>query len=413
MRRLLLASALFACRATSPQADPVSDAQASPQANAVPAPIATPTSPRGERGATDAGPPPSALAWGETLERDTAISPPRDGGVAAFSLSATLRVIDPPAVPRAPEVAQAVAEAARKRLDPRLTIDLAPARLRARLDGPGWILPEGTELRARSDRFGHLLVAPDQATYHVLPPGTLRATLGERRLDVAPIATAEVGGEDNGARRLGQRTRKVEVSARSGKATFEFARIEGSADSGPMLTRLLLDLMSVPPALEVAHADEVPLHVEVRWASRGGLVFDVNAVQKRGEFAPGALATPPASARPSTEAIPRPWATLLATPAEVAALHSTAADLGRDAPAATAQGKALVLANGTDTMKVAWVEGVPLAWVAPRGSVELPNVMRGRYVVEWRSFLDDVADAPVTVVAPGTHVVGDPDAGTK
>ena len=38
-------------------------------------------------------------------------------------------------------------------------------------------LPLGTELRARQDRYGHLLVWKGGTEYRVLPPGTLRAML--------------------------------------------------------------------------------------------------------------------------------------------------------------------------------------------------------------------------------------------
>jgi hypothetical protein len=65
----------------------------------------------------------------------------------------------------------------------------------------------------------------------------------------------------------------------------------------------------------------------------------------------------------------------------------------------------LVLVNATDELRVVWLDGVAVAWVAPGGRLALPMLLRGRYALEWRTFLGDGHDAPDLVVAPGVSEV--------
>jgi len=283
--------------------------------------------------------------------------------------------------------------------------------VRIQLSSGAWLLGEGWELRARADRYGHLLVSPDEATYRVLAPGALRALLGERRLDVAPVATAEVSAKGDGARRLGYKTRRVEVSSRSAKATFELAKVEGTGEAGPMVARALLDLMSAPPSTAVALSDELPLHVELRWTTRGGLVFDALSLVKRTDLALAQLSVPPSQASFTGDPLPRQPSGTFVDPGELGGLHTTAVEVGPQ-PLPVGDGHATItLGNATDELRVAWLEGVPAAWVAPRGRLDLPGLLRGRYQLEWRTYLGDAADPPLAVTAPGGDEVGAVDAG--
>src|SRR5690606_4793128 len=138
-------------------------------------------------------------------------------------------------------------EAARRKTELRIGVDMNASRLRLVLEGDGWVLPPETELRARADRYGHIIVWPGAAKYRPLPPGAMRALLGERRYDVAPIAQAAVRPSPEGGKRIGIKTRKVEVSTRAAKATFEIGKLESLGEGGSLLCRWLLDLMSAPP----------------------------------------------------------------------------------------------------------------------------------------------------------------------
>ena len=110
-------------------------------------------------------------------ERDRTTERTPDGGrekdPIGFTLSAILRPADVPTAPRAPEVNQAGRDAARKKTELRLDIDMSASRLRIVLSGEGWVLPPDTEIRARSDRFGHIVVWPGAAKYRPLAPGSL------------------------------------------------------------------------------------------------------------------------------------------------------------------------------------------------------------------------------------------------
>jgi hypothetical protein len=73
----------------------------------------------------------------------------------------------------------------------------------------------------------------------------------------------------------------------------------------------------------------------------------------------------------------------------------------------------LLLSNATDGLRVAWLDGVPVAWVAPGGSVLLPSLVHGRYVLQWRSFLGDAWEAPQTAIVPGRADLGSADLGSR
>ena len=59
-----------------------------------------------------------------------------------------------------------------------------------------------------------------------------------------------------------------------------------------------------------------------------------------------------------------------------------------------------------------YVDGLPAAWAAPNARGELHGLKRGKYVAQWRTFLGDAIEQPVTQTVPGTAQVGAvPDAG--
>ena len=60
---------------------------------------------------------------------------------------------------------------------------------------------------------------------------------------------------------------------------------------------------------------------------------------------------------------------------------------------------------------MAWLDGAPIAWVAPGAQLGLPGLLRGRYGFAWRTFLGDAYDAPTTINVPGARVVGVLDGG--
>ncbi len=396
MRRGLLTSialvaSLGACKTEAPKETP-HPAQQSPQASAEPAPIATPLALSANL-SPEAGPPPTPMRG------DMAIEPEASGkDLAGYTIGVVIRLPDAPAVPPGPPVNASVIDAIRKQNEPRFTIDLTPTRMRMQLTSPGFMLARDSELRSRVDRYGHLFLTPDLATYRVLAPGSLRALFAERRADVSPLSPAEVSLLGDGPTRLGYKTRKAEVHSRAGKGKFEIARVPDLGDGGALVVRALLDWMNAPPQVSVVGPDELPVHAELHWSTRGALFVEVTSIVKRTDLAAQSMAVPPSGASFVTGALAPVAGELRVEPKDLSSLHTGPIDLGPEA-ASTASGS-LALVNTRELPRFAWIDGAPVAWVAPEGRLELASLPRGRYQLEWRTFLDDSAEGPKTLTVP-------------
>lgn len=422
--------ALTACKGGAQSSEPV-DAPASPQATAEPAPLAqAPTSP--PSGAPiqtnpEAGPPPQPMRGDQDLpvdvprepskEKEQARDTPKDlresRDLAGWSMQAVLRPSDVAGAPKAGEVNERALDVVRKKTEPRLLVDLSQTRMRMILASAGFALPVDTEVRARLDRYGHVLLLPREGTYRVVAPGALRALFGERRLDVAPLVAAEISPAGEGPRRFGFRTRKVEVSTRAAKASFEIAVVKDAGEGGPLLCRALLDLMNAPPSTPLCATDDIPVRAELRWTTKGAIVLEAQTLVRRTDLATNAMAAPPASVSFAASPIPAVGADVMLSRAELASLRTNAIELPPSPPDAAAPRaeSGLVLVNGTDQLRFAWIDGVAAAWIAPGAREELPSLVRGRYVVQWRTFLGDAFEPGQLVSVPGTSEIGMGDAG--
>jgi len=411
--------ALAACKTTVPAEAP--DAAPSPQATAEPALLANPPLASTTSGSElDAGHTPEPLRGDQGLPADVPREPSaREGGARegardprgplGYLLQATMRAGEGPPAPRAPEVNVGAIEAAKRRSEARMSIALSQGRARFLLQSGAFVLPVGTELRSRSDRYGHLLLWPGEDVYRVVEPGSLRALLGERRLDVAPLSPADVTPRGESARRLNLRTRRVEVSTRAAKAVLEIATVRDAGDGGQLVCRFLLDLMSAPPSIAVCASDEVPLHAELRWTTQGSLSFDATAIDRAADLAPQDMATPPAGLSFSAAAPPTSPAEVLVQRAELAAFRTVAVDVPTAVSGAAGRSPpegGLALSNTTDELRMLWVDAVPVAWVGPGERLLLPGLVRGRYAAQWRTVLGDAWDPGGLVTCPGISEAG-------
>jgi hypothetical protein len=402
---IVIAIATVSCKTPISGSEGTPDAMASPQASAMPAPLATPTTTASVNAlAIPEGPQPIPLRG------DVALGPDTLGReTIGYTLSAVIKLSDLSGPPRAPEVNNAGLDAARKLTELRLAIDLSPTRMRVALLGNGWVVPPDTELRARSDRYGHLVVWPGALTYRPLAPGALRALLGERRFDVAPMTPADITSKEEVGKRIGIRTRKVEVATRAAKATFEIGRLTDLGEGGILLCRVLLDLMNAPPSSAVCADGEVPVRAELRWTARGSIGFELTGVLKKVDMPTASLFVPPSGA--SFAASPLPVAGMQATlsPLELAAFRSgpietPPAPHGND-------GSGLIVANASDQLRVLHLDGIPVAWAAPGARDVIQGLHRGRYIVQWRTFLGETFEPPTAQVVPGSTQIGAADAG--
>ena len=417
MRRALVSTigslallAVAACKGGAP-VNETQSASESPQATAEPAPLANVPMP-----ATSVQPivlnseagPPAVVMRGDLVVPIDSVSAKESAG---WTLQAALRTGELPAAMKGPESNSAAIDAARKKTEPRLSIDLTYAHARIVLESPGFTLPENTELRLRADYYGAIVLLPGAPVYRVAAPGTLRSLLGDRRIDVAPLAAADVNARGDGAHRLGYRTRKVEATNRAATATFEIAHVADVGEGGALVCRALLDLMNAPPSTVVCGTDDVPLHVELRWTSHGAITFDVTALAHRIDLTPQLLAAPPPTLAFALPALPFVSTQPLVTQAELAAFRTGPETPPAANPSHAEPAPGLTLANSTDALRFAWLDGVPVAWLAPGARLALPTLDRGRYTLAWRTFLGDLIDPAQTINVPGASDLGATDAG--
>jgi hypothetical protein len=156
----------------------------------------------------DAGAPPP-----EVLRGDAAIPPevPGSKDLSGVTLEAVWRFRDVPPPTKAPEVSAEGIKEAQKLTTLSFKVDLTDTgRMRAEFTSRALPFPARSEIRARSDRYGSIVVWPNLTGYRVIPPGALRTALGERRVDVTPLVPGTARPQGDG-KRLGVATRKLDL----------------------------------------------------------------------------------------------------------------------------------------------------------------------------------------------------------
>jgi hypothetical protein len=250
---------------------------------------------------------------------------------------------------------------------------------------------------------------------------------------VGPLTAVDVVPDGEGPVRFNLRTRKVNVTTRAAKSTFEIAQLKDAGEGGALVCRALLDLVSAAPSTPLCGTDEVPLHAELRWttsaegargaATSGSLTFDVSGITRRPDLVPALLAAPPPGSAFVSSLPPTPPSTVLFSRAELAAFRTAPVDVPPTPPPPIVDAQApkapkvpkiesgLELYNATDELRFVWLDGVPVAWLSPGAREQLTSLVRGRYIVEWRTALGDAIDPVETVVVPGASSVGVADGG--
>ncbi len=419
------AAALAACTTTppAPLPDPSSDAP-SPNASILPAPLA-PVRPHdaGTDGGPDAGDaaaralnsatPDAAAPPPRTLREDAPVDvDPWPGKELRPGLTLAARFTWPGFAPSAAAEADLrVAERLAEQTARIVRITLTPAgRMRLVLDSPSFAVERGVELRSRIDRYGHVVVWPDQHSYRVLQPGTLRAFFNEGRADVLPLDSVTASQLPPGSA-LGWDTVSVVLGTDIGKLTLTQARIPGSGDAGALVCRLLLELACGEPASPSCAADLVPLRAAYEWTDGGKLLFEVTAATRAAEVDVTTLRVPPIAPSFKADLLPAAGSGPLVGSGDLRALRR------RDAPAppddaGAPPAEGFELTNRTDTLAFALLDGIAVARVEPAHSVTLPTLRPGRYSLRWTDFLGGEVTAPEIVSVPGTSTRGTaPDAG--
>jgi hypothetical protein len=282
--------------------------------------------------------------------------------------------------------------------------------MRVIFDSRALPLGQGSEIRARGDRYGHVLVWPNGSQYRVLPPGAVRTLLGERRVDATPLVRPQTVGVGEGARRSGYATRKWELATRTGKLTLEQAKIATAGDGGILLCRLLCEMIAIDPSAAPCASDEVPLRAQFTWPLGGSIAFEVAAVAERVDFSAGQLLVPPTGGDFTVADLPPSANGAFLTRDELAALRLRAVDAA-DAAAPGAPSDGLLLYNATDCLRYVFLDAIPIAWVGPNREQLVQGLLKGRYSLQWRTFLGDVVDPPSNVEVPARSAIGLPETG--
>ncbi|AKT36443.1 hypothetical protein [Chondromyces crocatus] len=430
IERVFLGTLLLAgCEAPAPSTAGSPEAGTSPNASILPAPLASETLDPMDAGAPfdasdaairsltaderrrpsvpDGGAPPPVPFTPDTALPAEASST-RD--LSGLTLEAAWRWRDVPPPPRAPEVAADGIKAAQRLTTLSWSIDLSETgRLRIRFTSRALPLPGGSELRARSDRYGAIVLWPNATDYRVIPPGALRTTLGERRVDVTPLATGTVTPDGEG-RRLNLPVRKLEINSGLGSLRLEMARIPEAGEGGVVLCRALVELAGIDPRTSECQPGEVPLLASYAWHDGGGAALEVNAIAKRVDLASNDMLVPPPGAKWSSSGLPTAPGGVFLTREEIAAFRSAPLDLPPPT-AIGAPGEGFIAVNQLDTLHYLLLDGVAVVAVPPVSERYVIGTTRGRYHVQWRTFLGEFIGPVIQTEMPARLTLGDVDAG--
>lgn len=408
---LLWAFVAAACeqRRAEPLSTP-SASEPSPNASVLPAPLAVgPTKPAARDAghpmpdaSADAGvpEPPRPIREDEALSREVELR-----AAPGLSLEGRFRWLDGPA-PRMPESSADAIARARDKTAFEISVDLSSlGRLRLSFAARSYPFPPSTELRARDDRFGHVLVWPSGNTYTPLAPGTLRAVLAEARTDAALLVDLSPTPSGTGSA-LGLPTQKHRLENSIGRLELEQVLVPSAGSAGALFCRLVLELISASPESRLCRAEHVPLRAELAWASGGRFELEVTKLTKRTELPVEALAVPPADSEARKGELPGPPFVALVEERELSDFRVRPLPPPEKLdPAAPKLG--LVFQNRSDGPRYLLVDGVPVVWLRPGAEWLVSGLKPGRYTVSARDFFGANASAAKTLELPARFIVGD------
>ncbi|HSC88503.1 MAG TPA: hypothetical protein VLC09_14570 [Polyangiaceae bacterium] len=391
----LLVLALAGCERAPTREEPEpSQNEPSPNAHILPAPLRG----GGARSAADkvtAGAAQERLPW--SVDHALVDDEPLVAQPSAFEFTVELQL---PELRRAAALG-AVAERAKTSLKVQLlpgvsdAAGVRPARQRLVLEGALFVLPEGTELRSRSDRIGALVVWPDGRSYRAVPEGALATLLQERRVDVMPTFEAEVRSFEpitRGERQLAMR----KVISPLGELDLYLETVPELGEATQLFCDQLLGLLRAHRSAAACAPGELPIEARFAWPGGGELRATVTTQKRRTDLLGSNWAMPPLMSIWKPGELPpdeeRPW------PGGV--LAST----GLASGSATA-----TIENGWDVPMLLFLDGVPLARIEAQGELALAPTRVG-LTYQARDFLGRHVRPPAVLQAPARYRLGaDPE----
>ena len=356
----------------------------SPNAQILPAPLkpATPQSPGRDVGTTDAGEPDASRPPPDTLREDVPL-PPDDEVLLdprGVTLEARFRWHGLPSPPASPEVNPDAISNAKRKAERTLLVDLSAAnRMRIEVSGPAFPVPPGTELRARGDHYGHVLVWPDGQSYRILQPGTLEPCSRRGEPTSAPWSHPKSSPRNqsmpSATKRPPAKSRpRSEQHSCTRLPSRPWARVTCSvARYSSFSRRSLRRQCATRTSCRCAPSTRGRVGVSSPSRSLRSCALPVWTCEQ--------LRIPPHTPSFKADRLPRPArATLLDTP-DLQSLRKRPVP-----PEATEDGvteDGLVAVNGAETIRYLLVDGVPVARVPPRSERRLETLRPGRYVLSW------------------------------
>lgn len=342
--------------------------------------------------------------------------PPVDrlsGTLDGVLLRAVWKLRQDGARPEPPEASRAAIETLRQATTAYWSIEVAAiGRLRAEIAGRGQSLPQKTALMVRDDFLGAALVWPNGTRFRLLPPGTLRNALGDRRADVTPLSPGTVEARGT-SERLGMSTRKLLVRSASAEVELELATVDLAGRGAPLLCRMILDVAGVEPNAEACVGPELLVSADIRWAmpeaagEKPGIRFEVVEITTNQELQARRLTVPPVSARFVTSGLPGTSRTVFLSDRELGQLREEATAPGMP-PADDAPKDGLIADNRSDRLMFLLVDGVTVGAVPPWQSMAITALKNARYTLEWQAFWGEVSEVVSQVDLPARIVHGAP-----
>lgn len=283
----------------------------------------------------------------------------------------------------------------------------ALGRMRFVVESDKMALPQGSELRARVDRYGHLLVWPKLDGYRVLNAGTLRALFEEMRADVSPLQEAKTERQEGG-KVLGLPVQVDTIQTAMGTLVLEQAQVGGLGGSGALVCRLLSELVLAKPDNRACKQDWLPLKAEYGWADAGRFGFLVTSLVRKQDLKSEDFLAPPAEVPFRQRLLPNAPPALWLTDDQLRRLEPGAKVKPSAGSDKQPPEQGLVLTNKFTTPRYFSLGGELVGWLAPNGQVRLNALRPGGYTLSARDFfgLEEEQRHPVNV--PGRKILGLP-----
>lgn len=415
----LLGSTLAGCDPGGPSVEQVDRAQPGAtvlplqSANLFPADGGLPV--RGDAGATADASPPAPTPF-EAYDQPAADRLGRE--LEGVRLRARWRQENDGPWPEPPEGVRKRIEELRKATATEWVIELAAAgRLRIETSNRGQPLPVGAALLKRHDRFGSVLLWPNGSRYRLLPSGTLRNVLSDRRADVSPLTVGRIG-RGRQSERLGRTTTTVKLESNIAVIELELAEVAAAGLGATLLCRTVVEIGGIEPSTEVC-ASELVLRARIDWVNpkgegdSGGLELVVLEIDEDPKLDSRRLSVPPPRARFMTSGLPGSPRAVFLTERELGEMRSEPAP---SAPATDPPMQGLTAINRSDRLLFLVLDGVVVASVPAWQSMVLSTLPAGSYQAQWRAFLGDVIEPAAAVTVPSEWTYGEdepekPDAG--